>query len=63
MLAMKDEAFGLPDIVPITKKYSKDIALLVKAECFYRYPQPINCIHDNGTEFAGEEMESNQSPL
>lgn len=43
--------------MPITNKKSKEIALLVDSEWFNRYPRPVNCIHDNGTEFTGEEFQ------
>ena len=56
-LTIVDEGSGWPEVIPIENKKSKEIALLVDAEWFCRYPRPLNCIHDNGTEFTGEEFQ------
>ena len=57
LVTMMDEATTWIEIMPIDNKKSEDIALLVDSEWFNRYPRPIRCIHDNGTEFTGEEFQ------
>ena len=56
-LTMIDEASTWPEIMPITNKESRNIAEIVDAEWFCRYPCAEYCIHDNGKEFVGEEFE------
>lgn len=56
-LTMMDEVMAWIEIMPITNKKSEEIALLEDSEWFNRYPRPVNCIHDNGTEFTGEEFQ------
>ena len=56
-LTLVDEATGWPEVIPIENKKSKNIAFLVDSEWFCRYPRPLICIHDNGTEFTGEEFQ------
>ena len=56
-LTMVHEALTWIEIVNIENKTSKNIALLVDAEWFCRYPRPLKCIHDNRTEFTGEEFQ------
>ena len=53
---MMDDATGWIEIYPISDKESQAIALATATEWFYRYPRPKKCIHDNGTEFVGEEF-------
>lgn len=56
-LTMMDEATSWIEIIPISNKESKTIALLVDSEWFCRYPRPLFCIYDNGKEFIGEEFQ------
>ena len=54
---MVDEALSWIEIVNIENKSSEKITLLVDAEWFCRYPCPLKRIHDNRTEFTGEEFQ------
>mmetsp|Transcript_8558 Transcript_8558/g.12210 ORF Transcript_8558/g.12210 Transcript_8558/m.12210 type:complete len:242 (-) Transcript_8558:219-944(-) len=53
---MVDELLRWLEIESITEKSSANIAELVDMQWFCRYPRPLYCIHDNGTEFTGKEF-------
>ena len=53
---MVDKTTGWPELVLITTKESKEIALIIDAEWFFRYPCPKYCIHNNRREFVGQEF-------
>ena len=55
-LTIIDEASVWLEIIPITNKLSKNIALLFDSKWFCRYPRPTYCIYDNGKEFIGNEF-------
>ena len=53
---MVDELSRLIEIDQIHEKSSHNIAQLVDTQWFRRYPRPRYVIHDNGSEFIGQEF-------
>lgn len=48
-----DPATNLSEIISLLNKESAYVALRFEDEWLSRYPRPLRCIHDNGTEFTG----------
>lgn len=57
-LTIIDTCSGLAEIVRIPDKYSSTMALLFDTQWLSRYPRPLRCIHDPGTEFVGPEFQT-----
>jgi len=53
---MVDELLRWLEIDSIVKKSSANITELLDTQWFCRYPWPLYCIHNNGTEFTGKEF-------
>ena len=48
-----DTVTNLAEVVRIDNKSAAYIAMHFENEWLSRYPHPLRCIHDNGTEFMG----------
>ena len=52
-----DNDTNLTEIVRISNKTAKHIALKFEDTWLPRYPRPLKCIHDRGREFTGQEFQ------
>ena len=57
-LTIIDTCSGLAEIIRIPDKTSQTMAHLFETQWLSRYPRPLRCIHDPGTEFVGPEFQS-----
>jgi transposase InsO family protein len=57
-LTIIDTCSGLAEIIRIPDKYSATMAHLFDVQWLSRYPRPLRCIHDPGTEFVGPEFQT-----
>ena len=44
-------------ITPLPNKGSETVAIAFDQQLLCKYPHPLQCIHDNGTEFVGIEFQ------
>ena len=56
-LTIMDNDTNLTEIVRISNKTAKHIALKFEDTWLSRYPRPLKCIHDRGREFTGQEFQ------
>jgi len=52
-----DPVTGFAELVRIDDKTSAHVALKFENEWLARYPRPLRCIHDTGSEFIGPEFQ------
>ncbi len=57
-LTIIDTCTALPEVCRIPDKTSNTMAFLFDTAWLSRYPRPLRCIHDPGTEFVGPECRS-----
>lgn len=55
-LTMVDHATGIFEITQIKDKTAETVALALDRTWFSRYPRPVRCIYDNGSEFTSKEF-------
>ena len=57
-LTMIDTDTNLPEAVRIRNKTSRHISMLFENTWLSRYPRPVDCIYDRGSEFIGFEFQN-----
>ncbi|MGH7954385.1 MAG: integrase, partial [Gloeomargaritales cyanobacterium] len=56
-LTIIDPATSWIEIIPVTDKNATTIAIMLDRHWFCRYPRPLFCVYDNGSEFLGFEFQ------
>ena len=56
-LTIIDVATNFMEIAALPDKEASTVAQALDQVWFSRYPRPVNCIHDNGSEFVGFEFQ------
>lgn len=56
-LTCTDSVINLLEIMPINDVMVQTVATAFENEWLSRYPRPLRCIHDNGSEFVGTKSQ------
>ncbi|MGH7954378.1 MAG: integrase, partial [Gloeomargaritales cyanobacterium] len=56
-LTIIDPATSWIEIIPLQDKDAETVALMLDRQWFSRYPRPLFCVYDNGSEFLGFEFQ------
>lgn len=56
-LTITDTATNLTELTRIDNKTSRHVAMKYGQAWLSRYPKPVRCVHDQGTEFMGQDFQ------